>query len=108
MCLLRWYMHSTIACFWTGARQQRLTTNNESAGYSIWQKWFATGTFRSDPVDNSKNESTEWNISGGYGDDIVNALVEKVHTTFTVMDVMEHIPLFSIHHALQVFEDISN
>ena len=50
------------------------------------------------------------NISGGYGDDIVNALVEKVHTTF-----MEQIPLFSIHHALQVlgvfhdiFEDIPN
>lgn len=55
------------------------------------------------------------NISGRYGDDIVDALIEKAHTTFTVLDVMEHIPLFSIHHALkilevfhEIFEDIPN
>lgn len=55
------------------------------------------------------------NISGGYGDDIVDALVEKAYTTFTVLDVMEHIPLFSVNHALkilevfhEVFEDIPN
>ena len=27
---------------------------------------------------------------------IMDALVDKAHTTFTVMDVMEHIPLFSV------------
>lgn len=55
------------------------------------------------------------NISCGYGNNIVDALVAKAHTTFTVIDVMEHIPLFSINHALKVlevfheiFEDIPN
>lgn len=55
------------------------------------------------------------NISGGYGDDIVDALVEKADTTFTVLNVMEHIPLFSIDHAIKIlevfhemFEDIPN
>lgn len=50
------------------------------------------------------------NISGCYGDDIVDALNEKAHTIFTMLDVMEHIPLFSVNHAfikiLEVFPDI--
>ena len=41
------------------------------------------------------------NISGCYSDDIVDALIEKAHTTFTVLDVMEHIPLFSVNHAIK-------
>lgn len=55
------------------------------------------------------------NISGGYGDDIVDVLVEKADTTFTVLNVMEHIPLFSVDHAIKIlevfhemFEDIPN
>lgn len=55
------------------------------------------------------------NISGDYGDDIVNSLVEKAHTTFTGLDVMEHIPLFSVNHAIkilevfhEIFEDVPN
>ncbi|KAL9977290.1 hypothetical protein ACROYT_G014679 [Oculina patagonica] len=56
------------------------------------------------------------NISCGYGNNIVeDALVAKVNTTFTVIDVMEHILLLSINHALKllevfhkIFEDIPN
>ena len=55
------------------------------------------------------------NISSCYGDDIVDALIEKAHITFMVLDVMEHIPLFSVNHAIKIlevfhemFEDIPN
>ena len=44
------------------------------------------------------------NIAGDYGDGIVDVLVEKAHTIFTVQEVTEYIPLFSIHHALKILE----
>ena len=45
----------------------------------------------------------------------VDALIEKVHVIFTVMDVTDHIPLFALQHASkmlevfhEIFEDIPN
>lgn len=63
------------------------------------------------PTMNLLNE----NIDPGYGEQIVDSLIEKAQCIFTVMDVTEHIPLFSAQHALKIlevfhemFEDIPN
>ncbi|XP_074620808.1 ATP-dependent DNA helicase RecQ-like [Acropora palmata] len=55
------------------------------------------------------------NISHGYANDIVEGLEKKAHSIFTVLDVTECTPLFSVQHALkilevfnEVFEDIHN
>ena len=55
------------------------------------------------------------NISHGYANDIMEALEKNAHSIFTVLDVTECTPLFSVQHALkilevfnEVFEDIPN
>ena len=55
------------------------------------------------------------NISHGYANDIVEGLEKNAHSIFTVLDVTECTPLFSVQHALkilevfnEVFEDIPN
>ena len=55
------------------------------------------------------------NIDPEYAEQIVDVLMEKAHIIFTVIDVTDHIPIFSLQHALMIlevfhemFEDIPN
>ena len=51
------------------------------------------------------------NVSQDYRKQLITDLMERSHTILTVTEVIEHLPLFSITHALkflEVFDDIAN
>ena len=55
------------------------------------------------------------NVSQDYRKQLITDLMERSHTTFTVTNIIERLPLFSITHALkilevfqEIFEDITN
>ena len=43
-------------------------------------------------------------ISHGYANDMVEGLEKKAHSIFTLVDVTECTPLFSVQHALKILE----